>query len=34
MQNDKAAEADNLESKMAQVACSLENRDECMACGS
>ncbi|ONK57244.1 uncharacterized protein A4U43_C10F18080 [Asparagus officinalis] len=27
-------EEDNLECKMAQVACSLENREECMACGS
>ena len=33
MQEDKPVE-DNLESKMAQLACSLENREECMACGS
>ncbi|KAL5223571.1 hypothetical protein ABZP36_010210 [Zizania latifolia] len=32
--NTKAAEEEDLEAKMAQVVCSLNNREECLACGS
>ncbi|XP_031504394.1 ribonucleoside-diphosphate reductase large subunit-like isoform X1 [Nymphaea colorata] len=34
MLEDKPAVEDDLETKMAQMVCSLENREECMACGS
>ncbi|KAF3792796.1 hypothetical protein EJ110_NYTH10740 [Nymphaea thermarum] len=34
LEDKPAVEDDDLETKMAQMVCSLENRDECMACGS
>lgn len=30
----KAAEEEDVEAKMAQMVCSLNNREECLACGS
>lgn len=34
MSQEKVKPVNDIEAKMAQVVCSLENREECMACGS